>query len=55
MILKDALALLEMKILQQFDAGDHVCFLCDVASYKNNANGEPLTLDFLREKKMIRM
>ena len=55
MILKDALALLEMKILQQFDAGDHVCFLCDVVSYKNNANGEPLTLDFLREKKMIRM
>jgi len=54
-ILKDALALLHMKILQQFDAGDHICFLCDVIAYKNNADGEPLTLDILREKKLIRM
>jgi flavin reductase (DIM6/NTAB) family NADH-FMN oxidoreductase RutF len=55
LILSGSLALLHLQILQQFDAGDHVCFLCDVAAYKNNADGEPLTLDILREKKLIRM
>jgi flavin reductase (DIM6/NTAB) family NADH-FMN oxidoreductase RutF len=63
-ILKDALAVMEMKaaplsfdeelntIIQQ---PDHKLFLCNVVAFKNLQEGEALTLDILREKKLIRM
>ena len=52
-ILKDALAVMEMNIIQEIDGGDHVCFLCDVVSYKNLNDGKELTLHILSEKKII--
>jgi flavin reductase (DIM6/NTAB) family NADH-FMN oxidoreductase RutF len=51
--LKDALAVMEMNIIQEIDGGDHVCFLCDVVSYKNLNDGKELTLHILSEKKII--
>ena len=53
-VLKDALALLLLKPINHFDAGDHTAFLCEVTDYKNLNPGNVLTLDTLREHKMIR-
>jgi flavin reductase (DIM6/NTAB) family NADH-FMN oxidoreductase RutF len=52
-ILKEALAVMEMKIINEIDGGDHVCFLCDVVAYKNLNEGKELTLNILSEKKII--
>jgi len=54
-ILKNALAVMHLKVLNSFDGGDHKCFLCDVVSYKNIQEGDALTLDTLRHHKMIRI
>jgi len=53
-ILTQSLAVLKLKVIKQFDAGDHIGFLLDVVDYKNVLEGEVLTLDHLREKKIIR-
>jgi flavin reductase (DIM6/NTAB) family NADH-FMN oxidoreductase RutF len=52
-ILKEALAVIEMNIIQEMDGGDHVCFLCDVVAYKNLNEGKELTLNILSDKKII--
>ena len=52
-ILKETLAVMEMKVILEMDGGDHVCFLCDVAAYKNLNEGKELTLNILSEKKII--
>ena len=52
-ILKEALAVMEMKIINEIDGGDHVCFLCDVVAYKNLNDGYELTLNILSDKKII--
>jgi flavin reductase (DIM6/NTAB) family NADH-FMN oxidoreductase RutF len=52
-ILKEALAVMELKIINEMDGGDHVCFLCDVVAYKNLNEGKELTLNILSEKKII--
>jgi flavin reductase (DIM6/NTAB) family NADH-FMN oxidoreductase RutF len=52
-ILKEALAVMDMKIINEIDGGDHVCFLCDVAAYKNLNEGNELTLNILSDKKII--
>jgi len=54
-VLKNCLAVMQMKVVNQFDGGDHDCFLCDVVAYKNLNAGETLSLDTLREHKMIRI
>ncbi|MEI8111785.1 MAG: flavin reductase family protein [Chitinophagia bacterium] len=54
-ILSDALSVLRLSIIEQFDGGDHVGFLCDVIAYKNLQPGEPLTLDILRAHQLIRI
>lgn len=54
-VLRNALALMKMKVLQSMEAGDHKAFLCDVTDYKNLNEGQALTLDHLREKKLIRI
>ena len=54
-VLKNCLAVMQMKVVSQFDGGDHDCFLCDVVAYKNLNAGETLSLDTLREHKMIRI
>lgn len=54
-ILKNGLAVMQMKVISSFEGGDHKCFLCDVVSYKNLNEGKPLTVDILREHKIVRM
>lgn len=54
-ILKNCLAVMHMKVVNSFEGGDHKCFLCNVLAYKNLNDGEALTLDTLRNKKIIRM
>jgi flavin reductase (DIM6/NTAB) family NADH-FMN oxidoreductase RutF len=53
-VLKEALAIIQLKVISDFKGGDHKGFLCDVLAYKNLQEGKPLTLDYLREKKIIR-
>lgn len=52
--LKDALALVECKVLDSMEGGDHRMFLCEVLSYTNINPGNPLTTRLLKEKKIIR-
>jgi len=54
-LLKDALAWMELKVISSIDAGDHIMMLCDLVSSKNVREGNPLTLDTLRDKKLIRI
>lgn len=54
LVLKNCLAVMKMKVIDSFDAGDHKCFLCDVVSYKNINEGNPLMLDTLRKHNIIR-
>lgn len=54
-VLKNCLAVMQMKVINSFEGGDHKCFLCDVVAYKNLNEGEALTLDTLREHKLIRI
>lgn len=54
-VLKDALALIHLKVISSFSGGDHTGFLCDITRYKNLNKGNPLTLDTLREHKIIRI
>lgn len=53
-VLKEALALVECRVIGRMDGGDHELFLCDVVSHRNIRPGDPLTTSFLREKKIIR-
>jgi flavin reductase (DIM6/NTAB) family NADH-FMN oxidoreductase RutF len=53
-VLKEALAYMELSVINTTDAGDHVMHLCDVKSFYNNLSGEPLTLNLLRTKGLIR-
>jgi flavin reductase (DIM6/NTAB) family NADH-FMN oxidoreductase RutF len=52
--LKDALALLDCKVLDSMEGGDHKLFLCDVSAYLNLREGDPLTTAILRNKGIIR-
>lgn len=54
-ILKNCLAVMQLKVVSDFEGGDHHGFLCDVAAYKNMNAGNALTLDILRSHKMIRI
>ncbi len=53
--LKNCLAVMQLKVISHFEGGDHKGFLCDVVAYKNLNEGNKLTLDTLREKKLIRI
>jgi flavin reductase (DIM6/NTAB) family NADH-FMN oxidoreductase RutF len=53
-VLTNAAAWLDLVILSQTDAGDHVMMLCDVAAAKNVRDCDILTLDSLRERGLIR-
>lgn len=54
-VLKNCLAVMHLKVISSFEGGDHKCFFCDVVAYKNLNEGNELTLDTLREKKLIRI
>lgn len=53
LILTEALSVMELEVIQEFDGGDHVGFLCDVTQYKNCRPGDALTLDVLRAHRLI--
>jgi flavin reductase (DIM6/NTAB) family NADH-FMN oxidoreductase RutF len=53
-VLSNAAAWLEMAIIGEMDAGDHVMMLCDVVSSKNVQDIGILTLDKLRARGLIR-
>ncbi|MBU6158751.1 MAG: flavin reductase [Bacteroidetes bacterium] len=54
-ILKDALSVVLLQGQTPIQTnGDHRVYICDVLSWKNLNQGEVLTLDYLREKKVIR-
>ena len=55
LILKDAIAVMELSVIESFEAGDHKAFLCNVNDFKNLHEGKSLTLDILREHKLIRI
>jgi flavin reductase (DIM6/NTAB) family NADH-FMN oxidoreductase RutF len=54
-ILREALAVMELRAVHQAHGGDHRLFICDVLSHKNLKNGDPLTTQILHEKKIIRI
>lgn len=54
-VLKNCIAIMQLKIINSFEAGDHKAFLCDMIQYKNLNNGTALTLDDLRQRKLVRM
>jgi flavin reductase (DIM6/NTAB) family NADH-FMN oxidoreductase RutF len=54
-ILKEALAVMELKVINKLEAGDHCMFLCDVVAHKNINEGMALTLDDLRRYNIVRM
>jgi flavin reductase (DIM6/NTAB) family NADH-FMN oxidoreductase RutF len=54
-ILKNCLAVIHLKVSSTFNGGDHLGFVCDVLAHKNINEGEALTLDILRQHKMIRI
>ncbi len=54
-VLKNCLAVMELKIIDWIEGGDHSCCLCDLIGYKNLQEGNPLTLDILRQHKLVRM
>lgn len=54
-VLKNCLAVMHLTVISDFTAGDHHAFLCDVTEYKNLNAGNALTLDTLRDHKMIRI
>jgi flavin reductase (DIM6/NTAB) family NADH-FMN oxidoreductase RutF len=53
-VLKEALAYVLLQERNKMDAGDHILFLYDVVGFYNNLEGEELTLNELRNKKLIR-
>ena len=54
-VLKDALALMKLKVCNEMEGGDHRMYLCDVVAYKNLNEGEALTTGILGEKGVIRI
>ena len=54
-ILSGCLAVMQMKIIDKIEGGDHTAILCEVDAYKNIQEGSPLTLDILRKRKLIRI
>lgn len=54
-ILKEALAVMELRAIQQMEGGDHRMYLCDVLAYKNLHDGQPLTTQILHDEGIIRI
>lgn len=54
-VLKNAAALLELKVISRHPAGDHDMFLCDVMGFKVNEEKQILTTSELSKRKIIRI
>jgi flavin reductase (DIM6/NTAB) family NADH-FMN oxidoreductase RutF len=53
--LNECVGFMELEVIEWTRAGDHVMALCDVKSSKNVTENEPMTLDDLREKGIVRI
>jgi flavin reductase (DIM6/NTAB) family NADH-FMN oxidoreductase RutF len=53
-VLDEALAWMHLSVIDTLDAGDHVMMLCNMDRYRNHREGEPLTLDILRQRGLVR-
>lgn len=53
-VLADCLSTLHLRVTGSMTGGDHRVFICEVLAWKNRQDGNPLTLNLLREKKLIR-
>lgn len=51
--LSDALAFIHLRVDSMIETGDHLSAICHVKGYRNLNIGKPLTLDYLRYKKVI--
>lgn len=51
--LSDALGFIHLKAERLIETGDHMSAICRVKGYRNLNNGKPLTLTYLRYKKII--
>lgn len=54
-VLKSCLAIMHLKVIDSLVGGDHKCFLCELTAFKNLNEGDELTLDTLREHRIIRI
>ena len=54
-VLSNAVSLILLKPIQIIPAGDHDMYLCDVVTFENLNDSPTLTLDVLRQKKLIRI
>ena len=54
-VLLNAVSLILLKPIEIIPAGDHDMYLCDVVSFENLNDSPILTLDVLRQKKLIRI
>jgi flavin reductase (DIM6/NTAB) family NADH-FMN oxidoreductase RutF len=52
-VLENALAFVHLTVRAWLDGGDHLCALCDVKYGRNLHEGPPLTLEYLKQKKII--
>jgi flavin reductase (DIM6/NTAB) family NADH-FMN oxidoreductase RutF len=53
-VLSSAVFRMKLDVVGCIEAGDHTAFLCEVKQHKNLSDEAPLTLDYLRAKKLIR-
>jgi flavin reductase (DIM6/NTAB) family NADH-FMN oxidoreductase RutF len=54
-VLKEANAWMYLNLITTQDAGDHIMHLFDVSAHKTNSDQNYLDINFLREKKLIRI
>ena len=52
-VLKNSIAWMELKAVDVFQTGDHYCFVCEMIGYKNVNPGNALSLETLRQNKII--
>lgn len=54
-VLAGCVSTLKLHVINAMPAADHEMFLCNVLAYKVWNNDTPLTVDILREQKIVRM
>jgi flavin reductase (DIM6/NTAB) family NADH-FMN oxidoreductase RutF len=54
-VLTHCVCTLKLQVVNSMDAADHEMFLCNVLAYKVWNTESPLTVDILRDQKIVRM
>jgi len=52
-VLNGSLATVRLKFTDRMDGGDHWAWIAEVVSYENRNNHRPLTLEYLKRKRII--